>query len=156
MLAIKKIQTEVGHLQQRIKADEWRAQGLRGRLDNGVADTNGTIAAAIRTAKQNVEISKQSIRQLSSLYSHVTQSMPIPDDRCIGRVLFADPISASSDGLDAYTQDWAIVGIRKDAFGNDFQGNSLYIGGTSPVSLITTHCLLRLYHAGDKLEEQPS
>ncbi|KAJ6619251.1 hypothetical protein B0H10DRAFT_2163979 [Mycena sp. CBHHK59/15] len=127
-LAIKKIQTEVGHLQQSINTEELRAQGLRGRLDNGAADANGTIAAAIRTAEQNVEISKESIRQLNLLHSRVTQFMPIPDNRCIGRVLFADPIGASSDGPDAYTRDWAVVGIRKDAFGDDFQGNILYIG----------------------------
>lgn len=138
-LAIKKIQVEVGRLQQSVKTDELRAQGLRGRLDNGAVDANGTIVAAIRTAELDVEISKESIRQLNILHSRVTQFMPIPDNRCIGRVLFADPIGASSDGPDAYTRDWAIVGIRKDAFGDDFQGNTLYINiGTSPVSLIST------------------
>jgi hypothetical protein len=136
-LAIKNVQTEVGRLHRSIRTDELRAQGLRGRLDDGMVDANGSIAAAIRTAEQNTGISKESIRQLSLLHSRITQLMPIPDNRCIGRVLFADPIGASSDGPKAYTCDWAIIGIRKDAFGDDFQGNALYIG-TSPVSLITT------------------
>ncbi len=60
--------------------------------------------------------------------------MRIPDNRYIGRVLFADPISVSSNG---YTQDWAIIKLRKGAFSNDFEGNTLYIG-MSPICLITT------------------
>jgi len=69
-------------------------------------------------------ISKEFTRKHNLLHSHVTQFMPIPGNRCIGRVLFADPIGA-------YTWDWAVVGIWKDAIGDDFQGNNLYIG-TSP------------------------
>ena len=134
MLAIKKIQDEVGCLQESITMDEQSAQRLRGRLENGMVDTNGTIAAAIRAAEQSVENLKESIRQLNLLHNRVTHLMPLPSNRCIGRVLFADPIGVSSDG---YTRDWAVLGIRKDAFGDDFEGNTLYIG-MSPVSLITT------------------
>jgi hypothetical protein len=53
--------------------------------------------------------------------------MSTPDNRCLGRVLFADPIGVSSEP-DGCTG----TGTR-----DDFEGNILYIG-TSPVSLITT------------------
>ncbi|KIM29468.1 hypothetical protein M408DRAFT_15836 [Serendipita vermifera MAFF 305830] len=138
-LAVKKIQSEVGRLQQSIKNDEQRIVGLQVRLNNGAEDADG-ITTAIRTARQNVDMSKESIRQLAIHHGRVTGLMPIPDNRCIARVLFADPIGASSDGPDAHTRDWAVLGIRKDAFGDDFQGNILYIG--------------ILYHAGDKLGGQ--
>jgi hypothetical protein len=133
-LAIKQIQTEVGNLQQRIKAEEQRAKGLQGRLERGVVDMDGTIAGVIRAAGLNVEIAKGTIKRLNVLHSNVTQYMPIPDNRCIGHVLYADPIGISSDG---YTRDWAVIKIRKDAFADDFQGNRIYIG-TSPISLKTT------------------
>lgn len=126
-LAVEKIQSEVGRLQQSIKNDEQRIVGLQVRLNNGAEDADG-ITTAIRTARQNVDMSKESIRQLAIHHGRVTGLMPIPDNRCIARVLFADPIGASSDGPDAHTQDWAVLGIRKDAFGDDFQGNILYIG----------------------------
>jgi len=90
-----------------------------------VEDAEEAIAAAIRTARQNIDISKESIRQLTVLYGRVTGLMPIPDNRCIARVLFADPIGASSNG---YTQDWAVLDIQKDAFSDDFPGNTLYLG----------------------------
>ena len=91
-------------------------------------DAEETIAAAIRTARQNIDISKESIRQLTVLHDRVTGLMPIPENRCIARVLFTDPIGASSNGPDGYTQDWAVLDIRKDAFGDDFPGNTLYLG----------------------------
>ena len=127
-LAVKKIQTKVGRLQQSIKTDEQRVLGLQGRLDNGVEDAEDAIAAAIRTARQNIDISMESIRQLTILYGRVTGLMPIPDNRCIARVLFADRIGASSNGPDGYTQDWAVLDIQKDAFSDDFPGNTLYLG----------------------------
>ena len=91
-------------------------------------DAEEAIAAAIRTARQNIDISKESIRQLTVLYGRITGLMPIPDNRCIARVLFADPIGASSNGPDGYTQDWAVLDIQKDAFNDDFSGNTLYLG----------------------------
>jgi len=112
---------------------------------------NGRIVTGIRAAGQNMEIAKDTINQLDLLHSHVTQYMHIPDNRCIGHVLYADPIGVSS-GSDGYTRDWAVVEIRKDAFADDFQGNTISIG-TSPILLITT-MLFILYHTGDKLEEQ--
>jgi len=130
-LAINKIQTKVGLLQECIKIHKLGARALRGRLDNGAVDVNGTIAAAIRSREHNVDISTESIRQLNLLHSRVTQSMPIPENRRIGRVLFADPIAVSSNGPDGFTLDWALLEIRRDAFGGDFEGNTLYIG-TSP------------------------
>jgi hypothetical protein len=48
--------------------------------------------------------------------------MPIPENRCIGHVLYADPIGISDDG---YIRVWAVVKIRKDAFADDFQGNRM-------------------------------
>lgn len=84
-----------------------------------------------------MEISKESIRQLYLLHSRVAQFMPIPSNRCIGRVLVADPIGVSSERPNRYTRDWVVLGIRKDAFDDDFEGNTLYIG-TSASSLITT------------------
>ena len=107
---------------------------------------NGRIVAGIRAAGQNVEIAKDTIRQLDLLHSHVTQYMHIPDNRCFGHVLYADPIGVSS-GPDGYTRDWAVVEIRKDVFANDFQGNTISIS-TSPILLIST-MLFILYHTGD-------
>jgi len=66
------------------------------------------------------------------------KSMPIPDNRCIGTSLICRPHRRLfRRGPTRTPRDWAVVEIRKDAFGDDFKGNILYIG-TSPVLLITT------------------
>lgn len=126
--AITDIQHEVRNLKYSIQAGRMSISSLQTDLDNGVADADGTIRAAISNAQRKVGIWKEFIRQLYKLHSHVTPNMPIPSNRRIGRVVFADPIRASSDGADACTWDWTVIAIRKDAFGADFKGNAVYIG----------------------------
>jgi len=135
--AITDIQHEVRNLKDSIEEGQMNIPSLQTRLDTGVADADGTIRAAIRSTQRKVGIWKEFIWQLYKLYIRVTPNMPIPSNRRIGRVVFADPIRASSNGPDACTWDWAVIAIQKDAFGADFKGNTLYIG-MSPSSLTTT------------------
>jgi hypothetical protein len=136
-LAVKRVETQIGNLQQGIEGQENRIKGLLGRLERGVVDTDGTIADAIRKAELDVEGAKLTIKRLDLLHSNVTKYMTITENRCIGHVLFVDPIGVSSDGPDGYTRDWAALKIRNDAFGEDFQGNKMYIG-MLPILLIHT------------------
>ena len=135
--AVKRIEIQIGSLQQGIDSEEQRIKGLRGRLEHGVVDTDGEITSRIEAAQQTVENAKHTIKKLDLLHSNVTKYMAIADNRCIGRILFADPIGVSSNGPDGYTRDWAALKMRKEAFGEDFQGNKIYIG-MSPTSLIHT------------------
>ena len=66
--------------------------------------------------------------ELSQLATHAQRSYSTADKRSIGRVLFADPIGISSKGPNGFTLDWAVIGIKKDAFGGDFEGTMLYLG----------------------------
>jgi len=134
--AVKRIETQIGNLQQGIVSEEQRIKGLQGRLERGVVDTDGEITSRIDTAQWTVENAKGTIKKLNLLHSSVTKYMSIADNRCIGRVLFADPIGVSSYGPDGYTRDWAALKMRKEAFGEDFQGNKIYIG-MSPLILHT-------------------
>ena len=149
-LAIGKIQNKVKLLQECIARVGLDLEALQGRLNNGVVDVNGIMADNIQQIKRDVASWMRSIRHLGLLYTRVTRLIPAAKNRVIGRVLFADPISVSSDGPNGFTLDWAVLGIQKDAFDDDFEGNMLYIG-TSPKLLPCR--LLRLYHAGDKLDE---
>ena len=141
--AITDIQHEVRNLKFSIQAEQMSISSLQTDLDNGVADADGIICAAISRAQRKVGIWKEFIRRLYKLYSHVTPNMPIPSNRRVGRVVFADPIRASSDGSDACTWDWAVIAIQKDAFGADFKGNAVYIG-MSLISLTNT-CTLTFF-----------
>jgi len=150
-LAVKRVETQIGKLQQDIDGEERRTKGLNGRLERGAVDADGTIAGAIRAAERNVESAKRTIRKLDVLHGNVTKYMSIADNRCIGHVLFVDPIGVSSDeGPNGYTKDWAALKIRKDAFGEDFQGNKIYIG---TLRLLANPYVCLLYHTGDKLDE---
>jgi len=135
--AITDIQHEVRNLKDSIQEGQMSIPSLQTHLDNGMADPDGTIRAAIRNTQRKVGIGKDYIRQLYKLYIRVTPNMPIPSNRSIGRAVFADPIRASTNGPDACTWDWAVIAIRKDAFGADFKGNTVYIGMT-PISLTNT------------------
>lgn len=127
-LAVERIETRIGTLQYAIEKEEKRIKGLQGRLERGAVDADGEIADTIRIAGQNVESAKETIRKLDLLHSDVTKNMSIAENRCIGHVLFADPIGVSSEGPDGYTTDWAALKIKMDAFEEDFQGNKIYIG----------------------------
>ena len=142
--AVKRIETQIGNLQQGIDSEKQRITGLRGRLERGVVDTDGKITSRIEAAQRTVENAKDTIRELDLLHSSVTKYMAIADNRCIGRILFADPIGVSSDGPNGYTRDWAVLKMRKDSFGEDFQGNKIYIG-KSPTSLIHAQNVVYLY-----------
>ncbi|EDR14435.1 uncharacterized protein LACBIDRAFT_321501 [Laccaria bicolor S238N-H82] len=126
--AITDIQCEVRNFKNSIPAGQMSIPSLQTRLDNGEADADGRIRTAIRTAQRQETICKQSIRKLHKLYSWVTLKMPIPSNHCIGRVVFADPIGTSSNGPDAFTLDWALIAIRKDTFGANFIGNTMFVG----------------------------
>ena len=130
-LALRKVLKKVEVLQKRITKTRWQTQALQGRLDNGEVDPDGTIAQSIEDREQEVAPQIRWIRQLSDLFTHLQCSFPYADKRSIGRVLFADPIGISSSGPNGFTLDWAVIEIKKDAFGGDFEGNTLYIG-TSP------------------------
>ncbi|KAJ3003765.1 hypothetical protein NUW54_g5135 [Trametes sanguinea] len=43
----------------------------------------------------------------------VTKYMSITDNRRLGYILFADPIGASSNGPNAFTNDWAVIKVNK-------------------------------------------
>ena len=149
-LAVKRIETEIGKLLQDRKKEEERTEYLRGRLESGEEDEDGTIASAIGVAERTREngMDVTVIKTLDLLHSNVTKYMSISDNRCIGHVLFADPIGVSSDG---YTNDWAALKISKDAFGKDFQGNKIYIGKFN-----SYYYAVYAYfntHTGDKLNE---
>lgn len=51
------------------------------------------------------------MKELNLLHNDVTKYMPVAEDRCIARVLFADPIGASDQALK----------IRMDAFRRIFR-----------------------------------
>lgn len=141
--SVKRIETEIGNLQQGINLEEQRIKGLRGRLQHGVVDTDGKIISRIEAAQRTVENAKDTIRELDLLHSNVTKYMSISNNRCIGHILFTDPIGVS-DGPDRYTMDWAALKMRKDSFGEDFQGNKVYIG-KFPTSLVHAQNAVYLY-----------
>ena len=130
-LAIKKVRKRHEFFQECIARTRRQAQVLQGRLNNGKIDSDGSIAQSIEDSEREVAHWMMLTERLSLLRTHVRRSIPFSGKRSIGRVLFADPIGVSSDGPDGFTLDWAVLGIQKDAFDDDFEGNMLYIG-TSP------------------------
>ena len=149
--AVKQIEIKIGNLQQGINSEAQRIKGLQGRLEDGGVDTDARITSRIEAAQWTVENAKSTIKELNLLHSNVTRYMTIADNRCIGRILFADPIGVSSDGTDGYTRDWAALKMRKDSFGEDFQGNKIYIG-ESPTSLIRAQNVVYLYFVSQETD----
>ncbi|KAJ3011325.1 hypothetical protein NUW54_g2213 [Trametes sanguinea] len=69
------------------------------------------------------------IPELSPLHTGVTKYMSITDNRRLGYILFADPIGASSNGPNAFTNDWAVIKVNNEAFAlENFRGNAVFVG----------------------------
>ncbi|EDR13871.1 uncharacterized protein LACBIDRAFT_321502 [Laccaria bicolor S238N-H82] len=114
-------------LRQTIQAEQNKIHSLQAKLDNGEADEDETIRGDIRASEENIKNWEESMMRLDQLANRAA-TMFAPRSRCIGRVVYADSIKASSNGPDACTWDWAVIGLRKDAFGADFKGNTMFIG----------------------------
>jgi len=142
------IETRIGTLQEIIASENKKIERLQRQRADAVGDAD-RVARALRVAEQVVESATDNIEQLDRLHTRVTKFMATPNKRCIGHVLHADPVGVSSDEPDAFTVDWAVIQLSKDAFDwSDFSGNKIYIG-TSPISLInTTLCTYTLSHRG--------
>ena len=131
------IETRIGTLQEVIASENKKIERLQQQQAGGVGAAD-RVARALRVARLAVESAMDNIEQLDRLHTRVTKFIATPNKRCIGHVLHADPVGASSDEPDAFTVDWAVIQLSKDAFDwDDFSGNKIYIG-TSPISLINT------------------
>ena len=125
------IEARIGILHEIIESENKKIERLRQQQDDGEGDAE-RLARALLVAERAVESATDDIQQLDRLHTHVTKFMATPNKRCIGHVLYADPVGVSSDEPDGFTVDWAVIQLSKDAFDwDDFSGNKIYIG-TSP------------------------
>ncbi|KAF9040133.1 hypothetical protein BJ165DRAFT_1495646 [Panaeolus papilionaceus] len=87
----------------------------------------------IESARVSLKHNTANLNELVPIQECVAAlSLDKTQNRRVGRVYYADPISTSSDSdpFDAYTIDWALVEFDESAFGEGFTGNKVFIGGT--------------------------
>ena len=78
-----------------------------------------------------VEASKESVNEFQG---NITRFWSEEDQRILGHVLYAPPISISSDRQ--FTEDWALIELDHRKFNWDtFRGNVIYLGIFRPISL---------------------
>ena len=142
--ALQAIQEQSENLGDSIKAEEMKSRTLRARLGDGGTSEDERTRRRISEIEETIKGWEDSLTQLKTVYARALRT-PVPKNRLIGHVVYADAIGASSNGPDTYTQDWAVIGIHQDAFDSDFKGNAMYIG-TSAIS-VTSTCYPDIYLA---------
>ncbi|KAG6818779.1 hypothetical protein H0H93_001822 [Arthromyces matolae] len=77
---------------------------------------------------------KRSIKNTEIFYKDVTNHWTLPIQRTLGHVVYSPPVSLSK-GEEEYTEDWALIKIKRNKIDWDsFPGNKIYIGESIPPS----------------------
>ncbi|KAF9040124.1 hypothetical protein BJ165DRAFT_359443 [Panaeolus papilionaceus] len=134
---------------QRSTAESTSASASNARTATKSITSTPTPNPAIQSARRSISYNTAIVNKLNSIYERVPAlSLDEAQNRRIGRVYYADPISASSeDPFDAYTVDWGLVEFDEGAFAAGFTGNKVFIGMSFSFIVLSRH-LQRCWDAG--------
>lgn len=124
---LEDIMTRIATLDDIIAKEQKRISDIDEQLSGPSGDT-AILGPSRLQAEHIIADSERDTSRLDTWHTHATKYTAIPADRLIGRVLCADPIGCSSPELGSHTIDWALIEVRKDAFDDDFKGNTVWIG----------------------------
>lgn len=117
---VGKIGSEVSNLE--------RYKRLLSQLGEAPADENvSTVSKSRRTYKERLDKAERTLVGVDALHSEITKNWTVVEQRVLGHVVYAPPISVATDPKQ-FTEDWALV--ERDCVKidwDDFKGNALYI-----------------------------
>jgi hypothetical protein len=122
--AVKAILAKIGN--QLISVDAWEGE-LRW-LEEAAEGEALRKTKARKDLLALVEKAKEMIAELDEFHSEVTKHWSVTDQRVLGYVLHAPPITVCT-GPQMFTEDWAMINIYRDKINwNEFQGNVVDLG----------------------------
>ncbi|CAG7855266.1 SubName: Full=Uncharacterized protein {ECO:0000313/EMBL:CCA74885.1} [Serendipita indica DSM 11827] len=105
-----------------------RYKRLLSQLGEAPADENvSTVSKSRRTYKERLDKAERTLVGVDALHSEITKNWTVVEQRVLGHVVYAPPISVATDPKQ-FTEDWALV--ERDCVKidwDDFKGNALYI-----------------------------
>jgi hypothetical protein len=97
-------------------------------LGKAVEGEDATVAEAREEFKGNLVKAEKTIAAVNAFHSDITKHWSVGSERVLGHVVYAPPISVST-GPKQFTQDWALIALRRDRIDwNNFKGNVMYLG----------------------------
>ena len=139
--SVNALKSEIGNLTVAKASLDKKANTLQTRVTVTPGETK--VEEVLQHVRQDAAWTAQIILWLNERHGEVTKNLTFPEDRLLGRVMFAMPIGPSSTSNrpddrpdDAHTIDIAGVLVRKDAFADNSELNCVYIGPyvSAPVS----------------------
>lgn len=117
------IQAKIGNLNKTVTVLEKRATSYKGKADAGNAQAARDLAAT----EDDMKNRKEAIEALKALFVTMKKDWSEVNDRVIGQVVWAPPIT----GLDAphgYTKDVCVIKLDMKKFWPNFMGNVIDLG----------------------------
>ncbi|CCA74885.1 hypothetical protein PIIN_08855 [Serendipita indica DSM 11827] len=98
---VGKIGSEVSNLE--------RYKRLLSQLGEAPADENvSTVSKSRRTYKERLDKAERTLVGVDALHSEITKNWTVVEQRVLGHVVYAPPISVATDPKQ-FTEDWALV-----------------------------------------------
>lgn len=114
---------------EKLRTASWKA--FWGR-DVKISDEREWLDHGIATAQRLIE-------KLDKFYTEITRFWTLEKDRILGHVVHSPPLF-SGTGDKPFTEDWALIELYDEKIDwNSFQGNVMFLGMTSSISLRTSN-----------------
>jgi len=86
------------------------------------------VTASREDFEDKLARANKTIKDIDAFHGHINKHWTMVDQRKLGYVLYAPPISVST-GEKMYTEDWALVDVHLDKINwNNFKGNVVHLG----------------------------
>ena len=109
-------------------------KGEINRMGEAIKDEDSKTTTTRDEFKAQLAVVEASKASVNEFQGNITRFWSEEDQRILGHVLYAPPISISGDRQ--FTEDWALIELDHRKFNWDtFRGNVIYLGIFRPISL---------------------
>lgn len=120
------IQARIGNLKATVGVLEKRVQSYTNTVAAG-GPTAAATAAKLAATQTDLDSKLEAIEELKEFYVEVKKDWENLDDRIIGHVVWAPPISVDTAPY-GYTKDVCVIKLDKKKFSDNFKGNVIDLG----------------------------
>lgn len=120
------IQARIGTLKATVGVLEKRVETYTNTVAAGGPTAVATATNLVMT-QTDLDSKLQAIEELKEFYVDVKKYWENLDDRVIGHVVWAPPISVNT-APHGYTKDVCVIKLDKKKFGDNFRGNVIDLG----------------------------
>jgi hypothetical protein len=120
------IQGHIGSLNTKVGILEKQVTVLTARLEGSGPNTE-LAACELEETQRKLNKTRTAIEDLKKFFVKMKKQWTKPEDRVIGHVVWAPPVSVSTPPH-SYTKDVCVIKLDKKKFSQNFRGNVLNLG----------------------------